>query len=562
MPELSTFRGPLRLLLLMGAVSAALAPAIARADGGDAGPEPKLALPSVDAAGPSMPYGLYYERYEPTFYAGFAPRTLDPDRMHLHVGRGNQLRVTVVLSDEVLDTYARDLLARYGTIRTLIDAGEIRLTQNSAFESLEAMQRRQPLEALVAEEKRLSAQALRERNLTLMERLNPGRVFRIRMPLDEVVGRWAAIGAAADPERMDRDRQVELLDAMLPSRLFLDRSRLDASTSAELKALVAEAGRRRGSPRAETVAALRTAFVHLFERISQGHYPVRGGTVEFAEFTAIYPVGSANEFTVCKGRQIPLYPTPGRRQLTTHQRSNTSDHIATVPTYSYSPWLPYMHVGSTMHNAFHTPYWELKPASASFLPDALRRTSPSGRDGERLPLLYLLSRGPASHGCTHVNPGHLVELRQILPSETERLSEVEVFINKSELFDVFDIDGDFQPEVMGVRYFVAYSILGDRPGSMRAPVERPAFYDWLYGGELRLEANGGSFFSDVRDAKFVGDSAAEGSVYGRVPLYEAEYEPERVQFYANRPIPFVRELRKVGVYHPFRPEEARRDRAL
>lgn len=41
-------------------------------------------------------YGVYYDRREPSFYTGFAPRTPDPRRLHLHVGRGNQLRVTAV----------------------------------------------------------------------------------------------------------------------------------------------------------------------------------------------------------------------------------------------------------------------------------------------------------------------------------------------------------------------------------------------------------------------------------------------------------------------------------
>jgi hypothetical protein len=546
----------------MAMISMSLAPALARADGGDAGPEATKASgpPSVDAAGPSAHYGVFYERYEPTFYAGFAPRTLDPKRIHIHLGRGNQLRTTVVLSDEVLESYARDLLARYRTIHTLIRDGEIQLTQNTAFESLESAEQRRPLEELVAGESRLPLPALRERNLALMEQLNPNRVFRIKVPLDEVIGRWAAV-ATREPERMDSARRLELLNAMLPTRLFLEPKRLDAATSAELDALVAEARRQSASPRPAAVAALRPGFIQLFQRVTGDLYPVRGDALEFAEFTALYPVGSANEFTQYQGRKIPLFPTPGRWRLTTHQRSNTIDHIATVPTYSYSPWIPYMHVGSNMHNAFHTPYWELRP-SATFLPDSLARAATS-RDGKKFPFLYLLSRGPASHGCTHVNPGHLVELRQVLPSETDHLDEVEVFINKSHLFDVFDIDGDFEPEVMGVRYFVAYSIFNDKPGRMYAPDQRAPYYDWLYGGALRLEADGRGYFTDVRDAEFPGDGAADGTMYPRLPLYEAAYEPERIQFYATRPIPFVRELRKIGVHHPFSAEKAKKaDRAL
>ena len=46
-------------------------------------------------------YGVFYDEREPSFYTGFAPRTHDPARLHIHLGRGNQLRVTMVLSDEV-----------------------------------------------------------------------------------------------------------------------------------------------------------------------------------------------------------------------------------------------------------------------------------------------------------------------------------------------------------------------------------------------------------------------------------------------------------------------------
>ena len=70
-------------------------------------------------------FGMYYDRYEPAFYTGFAPRTNDPRRIHLHLGRGNQLRVTVVLADDVLREYAEDLLERHRTYRAQIDDGSL-----------------------------------------------------------------------------------------------------------------------------------------------------------------------------------------------------------------------------------------------------------------------------------------------------------------------------------------------------------------------------------------------------------------------------------------------------
>src|SRR5438067_747219 len=66
-------------------------------------------------------YGVFYDEREPSFYTGFAPRTDDPARLHIHLGRGNQLRVTMVLSDDVIRDYARDLAERRRTYRRLID---------------------------------------------------------------------------------------------------------------------------------------------------------------------------------------------------------------------------------------------------------------------------------------------------------------------------------------------------------------------------------------------------------------------------------------------------------
>ncbi len=125
-------------------------------------------------------------------------------------------------------------------------------------------------------------------------------------------------------------------------------------------------------------------------------------------------------------------------------------------------------------------------------------------------------------------------------------------MNKSYLYEVFDIDGDFQPEVMGVRYFVAFSLRNKRPHELRAPIERKAFYDWLYGGELRYDEHGKGFFRDVQDGRFDGKRAVNGARYEQVPLYEAAYQPERLQFYELVDIPFARELRKVGVDHSLR----------
>ena len=520
-----------RWWFLIAAVSA-LAPALGRTEG------------SGTSADPSS-YGVYYDRREPSFYTGFAPRTNDPQRLHLHVGRGNQLRVTAVLADDVLSEYARDLWQRWRTYRTLVDTGRLVPTQNRAFDEFEARLREVELERLVREEASLSPEALRERNLALLERLNPGRVFRIRMPVDLVIQRWTMEVRPEDHRRLDTARRLELVNQLLPTRLWA--TELEPGVGAEIEALVA---RIPATPDARPTPELRTAYLALVARLSHGLYPVQDGAFAFDEFTGIYPVGTFNEYTTWHGERIPYYPTPGRRALTTHQRTLTVDHIPTDESYSYSPWLPYMHVGTNMHNSFHTLWWQMEPAHTSFLPAAWRSGS-QGTDGKEYRYLWLLSRGPMSHGCTHVNAGHIAELRQLLPAETERLYAVDVFYNESQLYDVFDIDGDLTPEVMGVRYFVAYSLRGKTPGDLRAPMERHGYYAWLYAGELDYDGADRGVFRDVRDGRFVGRSAAVGRAYDRLALREAAYEPERVQFYRLVDIPFARELRKVSVEHPF-----------
>ncbi len=492
-------------------------------------------------------FGMYYDRYEPAFYTGFAPRADDPQRVHLHLGRGNQLRITVVLSDDMLRDYAKDLLQRYRTYRALIDDGRLVLTQNLGFEEFESTLKLTHVERLVSEQATLSDDAVRARNLQLMEQLNPGRVFRIRMPVDEVLRRWVARVRPADRVHMDSERQLELVNLMLPTRLFV--AEMQPDVPAQLVALVKRCPQGDGDQR--SLDDLRPAFLQLFARVTHGIYPVRDGALQFAEFTAIYPVGTFNEYTTYRGRQIPEYPTPGRRALTTHQRTQTVDHVPTDDFYSYFPWIPYMHVGTRLHNAVHTLFWQMKPAATAFLPAAWRSVSRGSRDGEPYQYLWLLSRGPMSHGCTHLNAGHISELRQILPSDTNQLYQVDMFLNTSYLYDVFDIDGDFEPEVMGVRYFIAYALKDNKPDHLRVRDERHAYYDWLYGGDLVYDGSDRGIFHAIKDGRFVGRTAIDGTEYESIALREADYETEKIQFYRLVDIPFAKELRKVSAHHPF-----------
>ena len=493
-------------------------------------------------------YGVYWDRYEPTFYTGFAPRTLEPARLHLHVGRGNQLRATAVLSDEVLEGYARDLAARRSTYRALIDRKRLLPSQNDSFSEMETTLDEVDLADRIEDEKKREPAEIRAENVELMKRLNPGRVFEIDLPEEALLEAWIAGLKPADRSKLDRDRSLELANALLPTRIWL--AELDATAKKELRNLVKLAPKPGRDANTEASDAFREAYFALLGRLTGDRYPRKEGRIRFVEFTAIYPIGTFNEYTEYKGHKIPLYPTPGRRALTTHQRSKTPDHIPTKANYSYSPWLPYMHVGKTMHNSFHTLWWRMEPEQTAFLPSQWTENDPRRKIGPSR-YLWLLSRGPMSHGCTHVNVGHIAELRQLLPSEVAKLFEVDVFLNRSYNYDVFDIDGDMAPEVMGVEYFIAFSLKQKKAHRLRVRNERRAFYEWLYGNEIRYRDDGSAWFPEVQDGRFVERTAKRGSTYHEINLYEASYEAEKIQFYRLVDIDFARRLRQVAVTHPF-----------
>ena len=131
----------------------------------------------------------------------------------------------------------------------------------------------------------------------------------------------------------------------------------------------------------------------------------------------------------------------------------------------------------------------------------------------------------------------------------EKIYNVVFYLNKSCLFDVFDIDGDQEPEIMGVRYYVAYTLKGKKPEKLRAVMERRPYYKWLYGGILKYDTAGRGYFEDIRDGHFVGKLAVAGKRYKKINLYEAEMEPFRLQFFKMKgiqDIPDIRQLRKAG----------------
>ena len=291
-------------------------------------------------------------------------------------------------------------------------------------------------------------------------------MFHISVDFDRRINEWSTQLAPFLTKKSSIQESLILINNMLPTRIWV--SELPWRLEDKLRYTITLYGLYEEAEKSEqSWNAFYNAAVELFEAATKGIYPLKGQMLDFYEFTAVYPVGTLNQMAKYDGRNIPLYPCPGKRNLIEHQRTKVVDHIPDKVCYGYLPWLPYMHVGKTLHNSFHTLWFQDNTKTNRFIPKEWKQNTKDSRTGKPYPRLWLLSRGPMSHGCTHVNAGHISELRQMLPSAEKSLPRVVTYRNKSNHFDVFDIDGDGQPEVMGVKYFHAYSLRNKKPHKRR-----------------------------------------------------------------------------------------------
>jgi len=148
-------------------------------------------------------------------------------------------------------------------------------------------------------------------------------------------------------------------------------------------------------------------------------------------------------------------------------------------------------------------------------------------------------------------------MRHALPASSEDLEQVDTYRNLPQCFDAFDIDGDGSPEVMGIKYYLAYESKKHTPTRAYVSNNREAYYSWLYGPHISYNDDGSASLKDVLTCRYVGRKAKEAQVFDELPLYEADYAPDALQFYQIKPVSFEsrkgfelnRELRKVGAGH-------------
>jgi hypothetical protein len=518
------------------------------------------AFAALDAAdttwdGSTPPDGVYFYWYEPSFYTGFAPRTQDPQRLHIRLSRGNQVRVTVALGDQEIDAYLADLVARQQTYQELIDAKVIELTTNRAYERFVATLEEAGVAGAAKSRATIGPDAYRQKSIDILSRLNPERVFRIKIPVDKLVAAWHGQLAGMSPDDMALPaRQMDAANAILPGRVNLYR--LDPELAS---ALMGAADLARTEP--PDSAGFRQATLTFLARATGGRYPVRDGSVEAVEFTAVYPAGTIDATTTYKGERLPEFGVSGVWPLIrrTEGRGLTGmvDYISPNPGYGFITMLPYEHASGIVYNAIHNAGVRCGLGDTPFLPRAWRKIM-GERDGKKAyQNLWIISRGPTSHGCTRLASGHMNELRQIVPSESSVLERVANFRSLPQCYDVFDIQGDGAPEVMGVQYYLAYKNRDHTPIRSYVTNRREPFYHWLYGDNITMGEVGHASLKQVPVCRFALKKAEEAQTFTNVRLYEAPYAPEAMQFYRIKSVAFDstpgyelnRELRKIGAGH-------------
>lgn len=491
--------------------------------------------------------------YYPSFYTGFAPRVSDPARIHLRLARGNQTRVSIVLDEETLQNYLFDLVKRYRFYQRatsgshpLVNVRPDEGTKNRVLPQLSYFQRiieSDTYGILPFTASGASPEAVHAKSLETLAALNPKRVFNLRIDLTPEFLRWKSrirtmlSGVSDIPAyfTIKSSNTVIALNELLPGRVNVTLSP-SGETLAQL-ATAAQLALNDSTPDDELVLALKKLFqiaTHDRYDFALNCTSAAQCTLSYSEFTAIYPTGSVKDFTRDEnGNSIPDFSTPGLWSFVS-RGSREVDNIREESYYGWAPKMDYERAG----NGFHNP--------------AVRFTSLSRELKTQLNLpaqhgtFWSVKRGGVSHGCSRLPLGHIWEMRHLFPVVDKEMTQVNYFGSDPRDFDVYDIDGDGKPEVMGVEYLISYGLkeadgIGSREGTdLKIGREnKNAFYQTLYGTKdvfRQLDDGNFLFLSPTVSLPSYLDRlkkkvTARLSLQGDFPLYEQTYERDKVQFY-------------------------------
>jgi hypothetical protein len=495
------------------------------------------------------PYGVFFNEYDPNFSTSFVPRVQERERVKIHVARGNQLRVRLVLSDSTLDNYIPDQLAKHDLYKEVIDKGIIVLTSNMAWEAYDKRVSDEGLRDLAAKKATLSPAEWRALNVQTIDKLNPERLYHIQKDFGQLTKDWAAL-LKSSPEPTDVERKLDLVNELFPHRIFAYK--LSPAQEAAFGELVTLA-------KADDTAAFGPKTEAFFRDVTGGIYDVRDGKIDYYEFNVVWPVGTHDSMTTHNGKQIPMISTPGVWTLIPRKYGKgivgMVDYISSAGYYGLLPMLNYEHGGGIFYNSIHNTGISNWLQGHPLMPTAWRTYTEGSRNGKPYNRVAITSRGPVSHGCTRLNTGHLAELREMIPSTSGGMEGIVTYRNVSHCYDVFDRKGDGNLEIMGVQYYLAFRHTKSRVANqIWTQNNRDDYYKWLYGDEMNFAPIGQVTFGDVCEGKFVNGRAREGKHHKGLTLYEAPYVPDAIQFYkiknaatlSAKAMDFNREMRRVG----------------
>ena len=516
----------------------------------------------------------FYERYPASFYTGFAPRIEDPQRVHFRAGRGNQVRLTAILDEHTVLTYLYHLKKRYDVYGTAMDKG---MFVTKSTEQLEAYRRiiESPDYNILGtikdfEDQKITREQLYQASLKIITALNPHRVFPIELDLKQALQDWKdeiqayAQNFTDDPDDMETlkrfllnlDDTLVLTNQMLPGRV--NAVYLSSEQNDQLAVIMSHVLKH---PDDDT--ALLKMALDYFKSVTAGTYDFRtldGGKfipalrcekldmecrLVYPEFTAVYPAGSV--FAATKDRSgNPIHMIRNSALMTFLDRPyHDVDHIRKEGYYGYAPKMDWQGIGNGIHN----------PGVSHHLP-GMKHLYAELDIPEPYQFVWTVSRGPVSHGCIRLPVGHLWEVRHIFPASPEKMKSLLYYGNHSADYDVFDIDGNGEAEVMGTQYYIAYSVRGasgdDRrrgKGFSAADIDKKEFYTNLYGAKDQFVMEADTYiFPDPyvsyfrkTDAEDKQGDVISRQLKGRFTLYEQPYEKDKVQIY-RLPAKFQQQL--------------------
>jgi hypothetical protein len=501
----------------------------------------------------SDPYGLLFNQYDPNFYTGFAPRVQEKARITIFLGRGNQVRLRLVLSEDSINNYLLDQVARHALYKEVIDKNIITLTTNKAWEHYDERMSSEGVAGMAARQSELNPAQWRALNLQAIEQLSPGRLHRIQRDFPAMLEQFYASLKAAEPaEKQSQEAlqaRLQLVNSFFPHRIYA--TGLSDEQGAVLDELV-------GLAQADNRAAFDPKATAFFTDITGGLYSININKLDFYEYTSVFPAGTYDALNTFEGHKIPRFSTTGVWTLIPREHGigdvGMVDYISKAGYYGMMPMLPYQYAGGASYNAFHNPGISNWMGGHKLIPKAWKESTDNSLSGKPYLRSSITSRGPVSHGCTRMSPGHLSEFREMLPSTSDGMEGIRVFLNRSQCYDIFDIDGDGTEEAMGVQYYIAFKGKSRVADKIWAQNTRKEFYDWLYADEIVYGEPGEVIVKSPYECDFVGLKAKLGPRHTNVKLYEAPYEPEYLQFYTINGIEATtsagydinRELRRVG----------------